>query len=1155
MNLNSKWLAQNSFLKLTRGILFSGSVLAGALSGTALYAQQSTGDVLGTVTDSSGASIPGAVVTLTNVDTNDVKTLKTSDGGNFDFANLNPGKYKLIVAGQGFRTATTNDLTVSAGDRRRVDTKMVIGGSTETIEVSTRAATLQTDSSTMQNTVGTEAVANLPLNGRNYVSLVQITPGATEGNPTSIASGNGPDDRRQGSSVSINSQSDVLNNNMIDGLDNNERIIGTIGVRPSIEGIQEVKILTNTFTADSGRAAGAVVNVITKSGSNQFHGSLFEYFRNDKLNAYAFQFGGHNRKPELRQNQFGGSLGGPIWKDHTFFFGDADFLRVIQVMNPGTATVPNSFEQNNPGNFSDIVASQFNGATNPYLPTGPAAGVATVHCNPGGAAILDPSKYVGGCAYNQATGFQYANNVIPTSAIDPVGLNYFKLYSLPTVGDNSPTGTANYVGSGKRQQYVTNYDVRVDHKISSADQIFGRYSVNDVYTVTPTPSLPPKMVAGLLVDGQNAVDGTSPQLDRNAQINFSHTFTPNVLLTLGAGWTFVQNYSYPPNYGNNPNTAFGEPGVNFSALSSALGGVTFGNGLTGFGAGRPGFVPLLTKDNTYQGNGALFYTRGKQSFKMGGALIRRLASNFQEQNGTGNIAFSNGAPGLLTGAFSSSQRNNNPFGPSLYRVWEPSGFIQDDIRVAQNLTLNLGVRYDVFTPYTEKNNRIANFLPNQGGLVAAGVNGVSRTAGVPIPYSDVAPRIGFAYTARPRTVIRGGFGLAFFTSTQASPASLKDQPFAIAFGPCSALTCPAPFNSLRNGLPVPGTESPASLALNCVTGVTSPVCYTQSIVSSLPSYRDSYLEQFNLTMQQELLGKNVLTVAYVGVLGRHLGDALGNVNLAPLGYTATASGPAGRAFFAQYPNLTTVAALTTTGSSSYNGLQATLQRTFSNGLGYTATTTWAHELDNVGQIGGGGSLTAVSVDPNSPYFTSSYDYGSGDLDQRNRFVFTGNYSPAFTHGFHGVAKQLLDGWQGNVIAVWTTGLPFSPANTKNVSNTSPGNGSDRPNLLSNPFSNVPAGYYFNPASYAAQAAFTVGNSRRNYLHGPAGQHVDIGLGKAFPIHENYRLNFKAEGFNMLNSVIFSNPGTTVGSSTFGKITSTRADYNPRAFQFALRLEF
>jgi len=734
------------------------------------------------------------------------------------------------------------------------------------------------------------------------------------------------------------------------------------------------------------------------------------------------------------------------------------------------------------------------------------------------------------------------------------------------------------VGSGTRKQYFTTYDIRVDHKISASNTIFARYSTNSVFTHTPSPALPSKTVAGVLIDPQTGVQGDSPQTARNAQLNYTHTFTPSLLMLLGAGYTLVDNYSTPPNFGLNPNTAFGEPGINFNMNTSALGGLGPGAGLTGFGAGRPGFVPLHDKDNTYQINGAVFYTRGKQSFKIGSSLIRRQALNFQESNGMGNIGFQNGAPGLLTGQYNTAVRNNN-YGngqviTNYYRVWEPSGFFQDDWRVSQKLTLNLGIRWDLFTPYVDKFNHISNFFPTNGGtLVVAGTSGVSRAANVRYNYKNYQPRVGFAFNPRSGTVIRGGFGISFFPSTQASPSSLKNQPWVASIS-CSntAGNCPAGFTTLRQGLPTPAQiqASAAAISFQCVSPATltanpgtnlvvnSPVCYPQALNSSEPDYHDSYLEQFNLTVQQEFHG-NTVTVAYVGALGRHLGDAIGNTNLASLA-TATQT-PSKAIYFAANPNVTNVPALLSHGGSSYHGLQAIIERRFSSGLGYTVSTTWAHELDNVAQIGGGGTSAVLSLDPNSPYFHGRYDYGNGALDQRNRLVVQGNYAPKFFSSKSGIEGAVLKGWRLSVLSVWTTGLPFSVTNSSTHSFSNPfSTGGDRPNVIGNPFASPPAAAfgkipYFNPAAFAVQANGTGGNEHVNQYHAPPAQHVDGSIAKDFPVHEQLKLNFRAEGFNLLNSVMFGGANGGLGTANTGYITSTRADYQPRLFQFALRLEF
>ncbi|MEO6802467.1 MAG: carboxypeptidase regulatory-like domain-containing protein, partial [Granulicella sp.] len=285
-------------------------------------AQSTTGDVVGTIMDATGSVVPGATVVLTNMDTQEKRTLTTDATGQYVFTLLKPNHYSVSVTRTGFKKSTINPFALAAGDRAREDSTLEVGAENEVVEVTAQAPALQADSSVLRTTITNAATQDLPLNGRNYINLVQVVPGAMEGLNNGLASGNRPDDRRQTSSVSINGQSDVINNQLIDGMDNNERVIGSIGVRPSVESIQEVSVQTNTFTAEVGRSAGAIINVITKSGTNSFHGSAYEFFRNTVLNANPFKFGAAIPKPKWHQNQFGGSLGGPIQKDKTFFFGD-----------------------------------------------------------------------------------------------------------------------------------------------------------------------------------------------------------------------------------------------------------------------------------------------------------------------------------------------------------------------------------------------------------------------------------------------------------------------------------------------------------------------------------------------------------------------------------------------------------------------------------------------------------------------------------------------------------------------------------------------------------------------------------------------------------------------------------------------------------------
>jgi len=635
-------------------------------------AQVTTADVVGSVTDNSGAVVPDTKVTITNSGTNDARSVRTNSVGEFVFTLLLPGRYSVRVEAAGFKSFVGN-VTISAGDRARVDAHLQVGATTETIEVQAVTPLLQTDSSVVTATVTERAVEDLPMSTRNLINLVQLVPGANEAASISgLSSGQRPDDRRQTNSFSVHGHDDILNNELIDGTDNNERIIGTIGVKPSIDAIQEVSVQTNEYAPEGGRTPGAVVNVITKSGTNKFHGSLFEFFQNNALNARnPFDPVPNATTPispqsELRQNDFGGSIGGPIIKNRTFFFGAfEEFRQVAGVQNPIFSTVPTLAQEQ----------------------AGPAA------------IVLSDPKTAG-------------------HPVDPIAAKLFALYPAPNTGGPGATSN-NFVFDPNKTQFSTTVDARIDHKFNESNLLYGRYTLNNVTTDIPN-NLPSVSIGGTVVSpgsGPFGFSGPAKDVAHSLHLNYTHIFNPALLLELKAAYTRINNFSDSANGGKNPASLFGFPSnINFGPSATGLPLIS-PNGFQALGDSR--FIPLQDLNNTFQYSGAVTYTFGKHSFKAGAALLRRQAREVQSDNANGRYDFAlpkdpilnttpSGLATFLIGAFTGVNRSASLFAPD-YRMWEPGFYAQDNWKIKRWLTLNYGFRYDVYTPFTEIHNHISNF--------------------------------------------------------------------------------------------------------------------------------------------------------------------------------------------------------------------------------------------------------------------------------------------------------------------------------------------------------------------------------------------------------------------------------------------------------------
>jgi hypothetical protein len=1089
------------------------------------HAQVTTADMVGTVTDSTGAVVISASVTATNKSTGESKTATVSGSGEFEFSLLQVGSYKVTVQAPGFKVYTTQ-LTLAVGDRARINAALALGENTQTVNVEATTPALQSDTSTIGTLITSEATQDLPLNGRNLLNLVTLGAGVTGGMENGMASGFNPNDRRPASNFSVNGQSDVNNNNLIDGMDNNERFLGMVGVRPSVEAVDQVKVFTNLYTAEISRTAGGVADLITQSGTNQFHGSAYEYLRNDVLDARNY-FSRTGPKPELRQNQFGTSIGGPILKNKAFFFFDYEGFRMVEG-DTQTSTVPTLYEENNPGDFTDL------GPTCPK---------------------------------------------IAPSQIQAIGLNYFKLYPAPNVpvaipGSNCTPPLDNGSYTLGQSQFATTYDSKVDYRFSGKDSAYARFSYNTTSTFIPG-NYP-------VVDGVNpgagfagTFAGPSLEVQLNGALGYVHIFTSHLILDLGTSYVLINNQADPLNVGKSVATDFGFPGtVNLpgQVLSSGLPSVSF---TQGYGSlGDAGYIPLQILDNTYQYMGSVLWLKGAHSFKMGAALIRRQGTYEQSSAARGEIAFQNAYTGnslgdLLTDQAAELTRAETVITPSM-RSWEPSVYIQDDWRMRPNLTINLGVRYDVYTPFSTANNAITNFDPSLSLLVGPTLpapQNSSPTADVNVDYGDVAPRVGFAYTVAPGMVLRGGYGISYYPGNETSQAQMKNAPFTYSFT-CGSESgandpCPAAYANpadgagylLSTGMPIPVVANVASL--------TTPAGYANiSIDGTDFNFKNSYIQQYSLNLEKDFKG-NLLTLAYVGNRGSRL-VTYEEVNQYP--YFGAAR---------PFPTIPTATILETVsaGISNYNALQATFERRMKNGLAANINYTRSKDLTNaaIPSEGGGDSdcQGQCHVDNGSGQTVvennfNQYEYGGSYLDTRDRISGSLVYDLPFGRSFNGTKAGLAKGWSLNSIYWWQTGNPFTVTNS-NGNQSDIGLSSDRPNIVSTgqPGFHRSLSEWYDVSRFHLQGMYLLGDERNNTLYGPDSQALALSAVKMFPIHENIKLQFRAESFNLLNTPSFSDPGETITTYTNGiasnppdaEISSTRPSSTPRQLQFVLRLIF
>jgi len=1031
-------------------------------------AQVVTADIVGTVTDNNGALLPGAKVTIVNADTQLTRTTVSGSTGEYSFTLLPPGTYTVRVVQTGFKAKEVQSVKVGAGDRAREDAQLDIGAATETVTVSGEsAAALQADSSTVQDVVSEQAVQDLPLNGRNLAGAVQQAAGVNQASPSSISNGTRADDHRPGFSFAANGQSDLSNNSLVDGLDNNEREQGFAGIRPSLDAISEVRVLTNNYAAEVGRTAGAVVNIITKAGTNSYHGSAYEYLRNDIFDAKDFFTSVGGKTPEYRQNVFGGSLGGPIRKNKTFFFGDVEANRTIQGV-VSTSTVPTAFEQSNPGDFSDI----------------------------GGPVVL-------------------ANSISGT------GLAYFKMYPKPT----NTKLINNFVSQFNKTQNAISTDDRVDHQFGAKDTMFVRFGYNPVTTFIPG-ALPDTTAGGTTVNPGGA--SNSKTVATNIQANYIHIFSPSLVLELKTGYTRINIKTEPGNHGLSLASKLGLVDSYTASDATGLPYMWMLSGdYTSLGDGL--FIPIYDINNTFQYNGALTYSRQSHNLKAGGAIIRRELNYFQDQwSPQGGFVFgpsgtySNTLANLLAGLPYFSERGNDLAHQGL-RSWEPSLYVQDDWHAKPWLTINLGVRWEAYTPITDAHDKFANFDVQQLKILVAG-KGTSSSGGVKSDYKDFSPRVGAEINLGHGTVVRGGFGYSYYPPIMQTQVENANAPFSYICFPCYSATFP--------NLPVPSADA------------SNPVGTVSAIDMNI---KNAYVRQFNFFVQKQI-GSNSISVGGVGENGRRA-LFLRNADQ-PLPAGVGKATPA-YVYASQLPNVTNIQFIDNSGVSNYYGFQAEFHRSSTKGLTFNGNYTWGHGLSNSVQAASTYTNPSPALVTNDPM----YDYGNSPLDVRHRVAGSLSYELPLGKTAHGLEAAAISGWQATLMGFWQTGIPFTVVDSTAAINL-PGVNSDRPNQSGSAVLSHPSiGKWFDTSVFSTQSVGVAGNEHSDSVYGPRARVLNASLLKDFSVLESLRVQFRAEFFNITNTPNFGQPGNDLTTKQFGVVSATAGNMNPRQMQFALKLHF
>jgi outer membrane receptor protein involved in Fe transport len=1108
-----------------------------AVSATSnLAAQQITGSLRGTVLDPSGAIVQAATITAKQIETGLTRTATTDHQGDYVLIELPVGHYQLEVKARGFQTYLQQGISLDVNETATVSVRLRVGAEAQQVQVRADATLVQSTASSLGQTVMEREILDLPLDGRNFSQLGLLQPGVVPLTPGLLEAG-GP--ARAGQAYAVDGQRPESNNFMIDGADNVNAVDAGYVLKPPIDAIAEFRILTHNANAEFGRNTGSTTNIVTRGGTNSFHGAAWEFLRNDAMDASDYFT--HSVQP-LKQNQFGATFGGPILKDKTFFFGYYEGFRNRQGETV-PATVPSLAERQ--GNFAELCTSGFTNGL----------------CN-------DPNPADGQQLYNFLTGAPVPNNQL--TSIDPIASNILPFFPLPNSGPNG------FIATQTLSESNDQFGLRLDHYLSHVD------TLNFRYMFSGGPTTDPLSPVGANVPGFPVGEDDRAQ---NFVAQETHVFSPN---TIGvARFSYLRNKFLLDEHLNHESPS--DLGFEYEPTLASAAGPPFIQ-VGGYASvGDPITGPRNTFQNTFDASGSLSWIHGRHELKFGGGYRRDQINALQGIASNGFFVFStfpysDGFASFLSGNPVVFLQGGGDFSREI-RDRALDAYAQDNYRVTSNLTLNLGLRYELPFPATENKNRMNLFVPGAQsqviptapqGLLYPGDPGVPAGL-IPAQKTAFAPRVGFAWDPRgdAKTVISAAYGIFYEPYYTGQGGPLQDPVSAPPYLKTQQISFPV--NSFANPFYIPNPFSQPF-----------PEPMTLLVVSR--NLHLPYAQDWNLNIQRSFGADWLFQVGYVGTTGVRLprfiegnppvfvpgfdttspgcsvanpclNSTENNVNNRRLYSGCTLADPPTSCIYSSVGEIASIA------NSSYNALQASLRKRFSHGLSFLASYTWSHSIDDVSSFNITGSASQPVAGENdlaqNP-FDLAAERGPSMFDTRNRFVLSYQWSLPFLQHSNNWYGHVLGNWQLNGIFTAMSGTPFTVFDSNDVSlqGQAPeitGFSANRPNVIGDPNSgphttaewfNVSAFQKLQPDPLGRFEVF--GDEGRNAVVGPGYVNWDFSALKNIRLTESKELQFRGELFNVLNHTNFRLPVSDIESPTFGQIQS---DVSPRVIQVALKFLF